>query len=188
MPVMHVKPRILVRLPLSLTVAALLGGGLLAPGAASAACGSYFAEAVKRQGNVGAAPNQGPRHYDLTINSYQAKCGPNQTRISLDVIIDSRAFPYGAPFTFSVATKNNFGTWKRVRGQHGAHIFTTTGRQKIQEVVLYQNRTTSRTTRITQVRVRHCACSTSNGSLPIGRTLNAAYHPFYGPHAEPGHG
>lgn len=151
---------------------------------ASAACGSFFAQALGSDKNVGIAPNQGTRVYTLSINSYLQRCSGQTTRARHQIYIDSRAFPYGAKFMFSIATRNNKGRWQAVR-KGKASIFTVTGKRKIQEFILYQRRTTKPGTQFQRVRVKHCACNIGNGSAPIQSTLNATYKPFYGPEAGP---
>lgn len=176
------------RLRLGLTVLAVtVTAGALAPMTASAACGPFFGKALGQDRNVGVAPDQGARVYTLSINSYLQRCSKDTTRARHQIYIDSRALPYGAKFTFSIATRNNKGRWQAVR-KGKTSLFTVTGKQKIQEVILYQRRTTKPGTQFQKVRVRHCGCSISNGSFPIGSTLNANYTRYYGPEAKPGKG
>lgn len=176
------------RLRLGLLVLALtITASVLAPMSASAACGPFFGKALGSDKNVGVAPNQGARVYTLSINSYLQRCAKNTTRARHQIYIDTRAFPYGAKFMFSISTRNNKGRWQAVR-KGKASIFSVTGKQKIQEFILYQRRTTKPGTQFQSVRVRHCACNIGNGSFPIGSTLNANYTRYNGPEAKPGPG
>jgi len=85
---------------------------------------------------------------------------------------------------FSIVTTNNKGRQQAVR-KGKVSTFSVTGKQKIQEFILYQRRTTKPGTQFQKVRVRHCGCDIGNGSAPIGSTLNATYKRYYGPEASP---
>jgi hypothetical protein len=161
--------------------------GALAPSAASAACGNpYWWANPNKDTHGGWAPGVGFRAYSVGIASYVSKCSGGWVRARHGVYIDTRAFPYGYKFMFSVSTRRSDGVWKRVRSKSGASIFLLSGKQEIQEVLLYQRRYTPRGMRLTDVHVRHCACSIGSGAIPVGSTLKGQYKRFYGPEASPG--
>jgi hypothetical protein len=161
----------------------------VAPSAASAACGSPYWWANPNKDTHGTwVPGVGLRVYSVGIASYVSKCSGNWLRARHGVYIDTRAFPYGHKFLFSVSTRRSDGVWKRVRSKSGASIFSLSGKREIQEVLLYQRRYARRGMRLTDVHVRHCACALDSGALPIGSTLKGKYKRFYGPEASPGPG
>jgi hypothetical protein len=157
------------------------------PAVASAACGNYSWYAVpKKDVHAGWAPGVGLRTYSLGIASYVQRCSGGWMRVRHGIYIDTRGFPYGYTFQFAISTRRSDGVWKRVTSKKGASIFQVSGKQEVQEVLLYQRRYTPRGMRLTDVHVKHCACSIGSGALPIGSTLKGIYKRYYGSEASPG--
>lgn len=156
---------------------------LLPTSASAARCGPFTRSAVGADRHGGWAPGVGARVYTVFVNSYLQRCGRNVTRARHQIYFDTRAFPYGYRFSFSIKTRRSDGRWLAVTSR-GWPIFTVSGRRRIQEVILPQLRTTYPPAHLTHVHVRHCAC-TLGGGVPVASTLRAAYRPFGGPQASP---
>jgi hypothetical protein len=173
-----------------LLAALLLVASALAsiPAPARAACEQNWSSWTHpdKDVNGGWAPGVGYRAYSVGVGSYLRRCG-GKTFAHHAIYFDTRAFPWGYKFMFSISTRRSDGVWRRVT-KDGAGIFSFEGRQKVQEIILRQARFTPRGMRLTRVEVRHCACSLGSGAIPAASTLRGIYRSFRGPSAHPGPG
>lgn len=131
----------------------------------------------KRDRNATWAPGVGTRVYSVGIASYRHTCG-SYYFMRHQIYINTAAFPYGYKFSIYVSTRRSDGTWQGVWR-------TVKGEQRMQELIVDQDRDVRPGQDITDVHVRHCACTWGSGALPISATLKGRYVPYGGPEAKP---
>lgn len=184
-PLISSRSARLVLVVVSLAAAALVAASL-PKDASGASCGEPTTYAIpKKDRNVGWAPGVGLRAYSVGIASYLQPCGSRVTRARHQLYFDTRAFPHGYKFMFTVSTRRSDGRWQAVKSRSGASIFQFSGKREIQEVIVYQRRSTPGGLRLTRVHVKHCACSLGSGAVPASSTLKGIYKPYSGPEANP---
>jgi hypothetical protein len=151
----------------------------------ASSCGSaIYAYASPSKDSVSPVPiiENGWRSYSVGIGSYLQRCG-GYVYARHQIYIDTRNLPYGHKLWITVSTERSDGKWARA---HNRPILEVTGRQKIEEIILYQRRGVGGGLEVTRVHVRHSATPPGSGALiPFGSTLKGVYRPWNGPEASP---
>lgn len=160
-------------------------GLALVPSSASAAtCGPPTRAAYAFGNNIwaGVIPNFGSHGiYDIGMQSYLQRCGPNVTRARHQVYIDTRIVPRNQKFGFNIWTRRSDGRWQGVKPSD-RWFNGITGARKIQEKIRYQYRTTYPPARLTHVKIKYWVFDV----FPIRvHTVTVAYRRFLGPQAGP---